>query len=192
MSVNNYFCVTNCAQQGNTTPLTSYADTITWTKGKHTFKGGFDTRFTYTRGFETPTAPIPRATGGAGLNPNTAFANTTSFPGLVSTNQTTANNLLYFHAGSVNDVFQWFFIQSPDHQNQWMGYADKNRKITEPHQNEFSLFFKDDWKMHPSFTLNAGVRYEFYGVPYEGQGLSIRPVGSAGLALFGVSGCFWA
>jgi len=188
MSVNNYFCVTNCAQQGNTTPLTSYADTISWTKGKHTFKGGFDTRFTYTRGSETPTAPIPRATGGAGLNSNTAFANTTNFPGLVSNNQTTANSLLYFMAGSVNDVFQWYFIQTPEHQNKWLGYADQNRKITEPHQNEFSLFFKDDWKLHPSFTLNAGVRYEFYGVPYEGQGLSIRPVGAGGLALFGVSG----
>jgi hypothetical protein len=189
MSVNNYFCVTNCAQQGNKTPLTSYADTISWTKGKHSFKGGFDTRFTYTRGSETPTAPIPKATGGAGLNANSAFANVTNFPGLVSSNQTTANSLLYFLSGSVNDAFQYYFIQSPDHQNKWLSYVDKNRKITEPHQNEFSLFFKDDWKLHPSFTLNAGLRYEFYGVPYEGQGLSIRPAGGQGaLALFGVSG----
>jgi hypothetical protein len=189
LSANNYFCVTNCAQQGNKTPLTSYADTISWSKGKHGFKGGFDTRFTYTRGSETPTAPIPKATGGAGLNPNAAFANATNFPGLVSTNQTTANNLLYFLAGSVDNAFQYYFIQSPNHNNQWMSYIDKNRKITEPHQNEFSIFFKDDWKLHPSFTLNAGVRYEYYGVPYEGQGLSIRPTGGqGGLALFGVSG----
>src|SRR5919197_1302610 len=85
MSPNNYFCLTTCAQQGNSTPLSSYADTLSWTKGKHAFKGGIETRFTYTRGSDTPTAPIPRATGGAGLNPATAFANTTNFPGLVST-----------------------------------------------------------------------------------------------------------
>ena len=189
MGPNNYFCVTNCAQQGNKTPLTSYADTISWTKGKHAFKGGFDTRFTYTRGSETPTAPIPKATGGAGLNPNAAFANATNFPGMVSSNQATANSLLYFMAGSVASASQYYFIQSPDHNNKWLSYVDKNRKITEPHQNEFSLFFKDDWKLHPSFTLNAGLRYEFYGVPYEGQGLSIRPTGGKGaLALFGVSG----
>ncbi|PYS53967.1 MAG: hypothetical protein DMG13_10200 [Acidobacteria bacterium] len=189
MSANNYFCLTNCAQQGNKTPLTSYADTISWTKGKHAFKGGFDTRFTYTRGSETPTAPIPRATGGAGLNPNAAFSNSANLPGLVSTNQSNANSLLYFLAGSVDNAFQYYFIQSPDHNNQWLSYIDKNRKITEPHQNEFALFFKDDWKLHPSFTLNAGIRYEYYGVPYEGQGLTIRPVGGqGGLALFGVSG----
>jgi hypothetical protein len=92
-------------------------------------------------------------------------------------------------AGSVASASQYYFIQSPDHQNKWMTYNDRNRKINEPHQNEFSLFFKDDWKIHPSFTLNAGVRYEWYGVPYEGQGLSIVPVGGqGGLALFGVSG----
>jgi hypothetical protein len=123
------------------------------------------------------------------LNPIAAFANATNFPGLVSSNQTTANSLLYFLAGSVNVANQYYFIQSPDHQNKWLSYIDKNRKINEPHQNEFSLFFKDDWKLHPSFTLNAGLRYEFYGVPYEGQGLSIRPAGGQGaLALFGVSG----
>src|SRR6058998_1610793 len=107
MSANNYFCLTNCAQQGNKSPLPSYADTISWTKRKHSFKGGFDTRFTYTRGSETPTAPIPKATGGAGLNPNAAFANATNFPGLVSSNQTTANGLLYFLAGSVASAQQY-------------------------------------------------------------------------------------
>ena len=152
------------------------------------FKGGLDVRFTYTRGSETPTAPIPKASGGAGLNPNQAFSNSANFPGLVGTNQTMANSLLYFLAGSVNVANQYYFIQSPDHQNKWLSYLDRNRKINEPHQNEFSVFFKDDWKMHPSFTLDLGLRYEYYGVPYEGQGLTIVPAGGGGLALFGVSG----
>src|SRR5438876_3178178 len=33
MTPNGYFCITTCAQQGNTTPLTSYADTLSWNKG---------------------------------------------------------------------------------------------------------------------------------------------------------------
>ncbi len=189
MSPNNYFCQTNCAQQGNSTPLSSYADTLSWTKGKHAFKGGVETRFTYTRGSDTPTAPIPRAAGGAGLNPANAFANAGNFPGLVSTSQTTANSLLYFLSGSVDNAFQYYFIQSPNDLTKWLSYNDRNRRILEPHQNEFALFFKDNWQIHPLFTLNAGVRYEYYGVPYEGQGLTIRPVGGqGGLALFGVSG----
>ena len=35
MTPNNFICVTNCAQQGNTTPLYQYGDTLSWTKGKH-------------------------------------------------------------------------------------------------------------------------------------------------------------
>jgi len=189
MSTNNFSCLSNCAQQGNNTPLYNYGDTVSWTKGKHAFKGGGDIRFTYTRGSETGTPTIPRALGGAQASlPNQAFANATNFPGLVNNNQTMANSLLYFLSGSVASASQVYFIQSPDHQNKWMSYLDRKRKINEPHQNEFSLFFKDDWKVRPSLTLNLGLRYEFYGIPYEGQGLTTAPSGGAGLAMFGVSG----
>src|SRR5262249_26611255 len=81
MTPNSYSCFTNCAQQGNKTPLYQYADTISWTKGKHAFKGGGEFRYGYSRGSETPTAPTPRATGGAGLNPNQAFSNNPAMPG---------------------------------------------------------------------------------------------------------------
>jgi len=189
MNVNNFSCQTTCAQQGNKTPLYNYADTISWTHGKHAFKGGVDIRFTYTRGSETPTPTIARATGGGQASiPATAFTSAANFPGLVSNNQTTAAGLLYFLSGSVASANQIYFIQSPDHQNKWLSYFDKPRKINEPHQNEFAIFFKDDWKVRPSLTLNLGLRYEYYGVPYEGQGLSIVPKNGGGLALFGVSG----
>ena len=110
MSINNYSCQTNCAQQGNKTPLFDYADTLSWTHGKHAFKGGADVRFTYTRGSETPTPTIARATGGGQASlPATAFASTTNFTGLVSNNQTTAQSLLYFLSGSMASATQDLF-----------------------------------------------------------------------------------
>ena len=48
MSVNNYSCLTLCAIQSNTTPLTSFADSVSWSKGKHAFKGGVELLFTHT------------------------------------------------------------------------------------------------------------------------------------------------
>ena len=49
-------------------------------------------------------------------------------PGLVTTNQTAANSLLYFLSGSVDSAQQYYFIQSSDHQGQWMDYNDREQK----------------------------------------------------------------
>ena len=55
------------------------------------------------------------------------------------------------------------------------------------HQNEWGVFFKDDWKFRSDLTINIGLCYDYYGVPYEQNGLNAVPVGgSAGL--FGISG----
>src|SRR5882762_1810120 len=54
-------------------------------------------------------------------------------------------------------------------------------------QNDFSFFFKDDWKIRPSVTINAGVRYDWYGVAYDNFGLTAAPIGGSS-ALFGISG----
>src|SRR5207248_9116619 len=43
---------------------------------------------------------------------------------------------------------------------------DTHGKIRENHQNEFNFFFKDDWKVGSSLTLNLGVRWDLFRVPY--------------------------
>jgi hypothetical protein len=191
MNPANYICMSpafnGCAEQGNTSPLKDFADTISWTKGKHAFKGGVDVRMGHSNGWASPTAPIPQAQGGAGLNPVQAFQNTTNFPGLVSTNQTLANQLLYFLAGSVNNAQQVYFLQSSKDLTKWENYKTVDHKYIDVIQNEFDVFLKDDWKVRPSLTLNLGLRYEYYGVPFEAHGLATAPVGG-GIALFGVSG----
>ena len=41
------------------------------------------------------------------------------------------------------------------------------------YQNEISAYFKDDWKFRPDLTLNVGVHWEYYGMPYEHDGLRL-------------------
>jgi len=193
MTPSSYICQapsiagTGCAQQGNTSPLYTYGDTLSWVKGKHSFKGGGEVRFGNSKGWASPTAPIPQGQGGAGLNPTAAFQNTTNFVNFASTNQTLASQLLYFLSGSANVVQQVYFLQNSKDLTKWEDFLSVPRKIIDTRENEFAVFFKDDWKVRPSFTLNLGMRYEFYGAPFEGNGLATAPVGG-GLAMFGVSG----
>jgi len=189
MDVNNFMCFTNCAQQGNVSPLYQIGDTLSWSKSKHAFKFGGEVRIGQSKGSETPSAPIPKATGGPGQNPNTGFQNQAGLPGFVNNNNTLANSLLYFMSGSMSTAQQYYYIQTANHNNTWLHYnsSEDHRKITWSRQNELAFFFKDDWKVTPSFTANLGVRYDYYGVPWEGSGLTAIPVGG-GDALFGVSG----
>ncbi|HEY2382302.1 MAG TPA: carboxypeptidase regulatory-like domain-containing protein [Terriglobia bacterium] len=181
-----FTCSTGCAQQGNYTPLFQWADTLSWTKGKHAFKVGVDLRYTYTYGYETPAAPIPKALGGAGNNPNTKFTANAAIPNFAANNATNANSLLYFLSGSLNSAQMYYYVSSPTNP-QWQDFSVHARKLSYVNQNDWATFVKDDWKVRPDFTLNIGLRYEHYGTPYSHNGLTPQPVGG-GLALLGVTG----
>jgi hypothetical protein len=101
--------VTNPGQyNGNRSPLLNFADTFSWTTGKHAFKFGFETNLTQTKGYSNITAGggiglmYPIINGGAGNFPSTILSLNTATPlsseRCSARNRTTASNLNLFLA----------------------------------------------------------------------------------------------
>ena len=181
-------------------PRWSFGDTITWAKGVHSFKMGGEVRLNrskgsmYGAGIFGPTIPVVSGTTAAG---STGIAvtgiNSTNMPGLNgnnSGNQLRMQNLLHFMSGSVVSVTQNYFINSPDNLDAWPDPAVEGIKVRDFQQKEFAFFLKDDWKVSQILTLNLGLRWEYYGVPYYKSGMTIGLDGGPDAA-WGISGRSW-
>jgi hypothetical protein len=168
--------------QGRISPLYQFSDTLTWLKGRHSFKGGVELRFGSTNGFNSFNV-LPRVNIGAG---GAAVTGINTIPG-IGANQAGAQNLLLDLAGSVSTVVQAF--NSPGGVNPVFLAGEGKQRTWQ--QREFSVFFKDDFRVSPNLTLNLGVRYEWYGVPFEANGKTAGLIGGSP-AIFGLSGTSFA
>jgi hypothetical protein len=184
----NHLLQGTCNSVGTHSPMWTYADSLSWTKSRHTFKGGAELRMASTDGYSSVNFR-PVAAGGAGNFPVTNIE-TALIPGLIGNNLTRARNLLLTLSGSLSSVSQSFRANSPTATE----FLDMKQLNAPPSRltttNEWSAFFKDDWKIRPSLTLNLGLRYEWYGVPWEGTGMTASVAGG-GFAAFGWSGRSW-
>jgi hypothetical protein len=194
----------------NTTPLWDYADTLRWSRGKHSFSVGVNYRRPTTTGYTNSAyANSGIGAGPAATSPLIA-ANTTNFsselPGFLQTARNNTASLLYFMNGSVVAGTCPAFFTIATCTSYWIdGYDDVNggkwQDVTTATdtvstadlyghqnrtqiQNEWSFFAKDDFKILPRLTLNLGVRWDFTGSPYLTNGLTNTLAGD-GEALFG-------
>lgn len=182
----------------NTNHLWSFADTLSFTKGKHAYKGGVEIRSLSAAGYNSANG-IPHATAGAGTVAVQGFTSAL-IPGLIGSATTGtiagAQNLLLALNGSIASISQAYILTDAQHTANYVGYAPNDStnefKYREYDHNEVSLFFKDDWKIRPSLTLNLGMRWEYYGVPWEANGLLASVVGGGLAGGFGYTGTGWS
>jgi hypothetical protein len=164
--------------QGRISPSYQFFDSLTWQTGRHTFKGGAEMRFVSTNGFNSFDV-MPRAVIGPG---GAAVQNVTTIAG-IGQNVTAAVNILNDLSGSLASLRQAF--NSPGGQNPVFLAGEGKQRTWQ--QREFSFFFKDDFKLRPNLTLNLGMRYEFFGVPYDANGKTVGLVNGSS-SVFGLSG----
>ena len=212
---------------GGHDPRWTFADTVTWMKGAHSFKGGAEYR--WQQSYQQQDGPpslgtgvlaYPQILGGVinlspqrnlGLtNPNDGSWAYDYFPdmpkssmdnrragenpGTLYNNAQAANgpyagiyNLLTYMSGSVSSVSQYFF--AVDAKNpRWNNPAtDGTTKYADLRNRELAFFFKDDWKITRDVTLNLGIRYEYYGIPFDANGTATN-VANGITGAFGISG----
>jgi hypothetical protein len=188
----------------------TYSDTLTWTKGSHSFKFGADYRMTKAQsvmngvgGFGDDPIWAPYGFGGSatyatpsGMSSPAARAD---FPGLVGAdygtyltgNYSQIYGLMDYMAGSLRDVRQYYFVNDSS-ADSWSNPAtlEGQARHLKMKQREFAFFVKDDWKVTSDLTLNLGLRYEYYGVPWMLNGMTVGVVGGAGRIFGGQEGGF--
>ena len=87
--------------------------------------------------------------------------------------------LMTYFSGSLRNTSQYFYAV-PDPGSPYLtgsrwndpAIGENVYSYTVANQ-EFSAFFKDDWKVTNDLTLNLGVRFEYYGVPHASDGRTI-------------------
>jgi hypothetical protein len=201
---------------GSIDPRWSYADTITLTVGRHSFRIGGEMQRTKSDqkldgevSFGAAAMVFPQANGGYNGPANITFYNAniavgtadngsaryaSALNGMVGaaagTTITNMTNLLNTMSGSLGGVRQFYFINHPDATSYNDVRSGDIWQYTYFRENQMNFFVQDNWRVTDDLTLNLGMRYEWYGVPYLGNGMTAGIKGNA-LNAFGLSGRSW-
>ncbi|HEY2431582.1 MAG TPA: TonB-dependent receptor [Vicinamibacterales bacterium] len=147
------FNVTGAAQNRNGSNY-NFHDTVNWLKGRHSLS--FGGVYTNVSDLEQSHSIVQALTLGYDTtnDPTAGLFNTTTFPGATATDLTNARNLYALLTGRVSQVTGNAVLQ-PD--GSYVYRADPTELI---HQPEVGLFLQDQWRLKPTVTVNAGLRYE--------------------------------
>jgi hypothetical protein len=169
-------------------PFQQWSDTISFTRGAHAFQAGGEIDFAsshqFNHGGQQTTRPF--VTLGIGAIPVPISTASPFAKGINASDVTTSQNLLANLSGTVASIQEQYFVNSPT-ATDWTNYQTNFIFQRDLHENDWDFFFKDTWKASQNLTLNLGVRYDKYGVPYDTTGLGGRFTGGQS-ALFGCSG----
>jgi Carboxypeptidase regulatory-like domain/TonB-dependent Receptor Plug Domain len=139
---------------GQDRPFGTYniGDNMTWTKGRHTLKFGYEFGDNYSNDFD-----------------NFSTRSTPNFAIFGNTGTSALQNTVPFSNGTVEDAV-WGLLGGVFNESQTQLYSTAG--VRQPsdergfRERDMSGFVQDQFKLKSNFTLNYGLRYEWDGVPW--------------------------
>lgn len=133
-----------------------FEDNISWVKGAHLLSMGVS----YTKAevwlYNRTKAPVLTLGFTSSGDPADAmFTNTANFPGASSTDITNARNLYAVLTGRVNAITRNARIQPDGSTYKILGASDQYGTLS-----QWGSFINDSWRVKPTVTINAGLRYD--------------------------------
>lgn len=174
------YCDSSHTARAVTTP--QFIDNISWTHGAHTFHAGINFRMYYhndSRGFfgSTITLPIDFFTQ------STRLGNFANLPTAInSTDLNNLNQAIVEMAGIPAGVRKSFVADFNANT-----YAPTLYATVYTRAHQYDSYIQDEWKVTPSLTVNAGLRWEYNPAPYDAKQTLVpdRPIdGSQGAVTF--------
>jgi hypothetical protein len=158
--------------QGRTVPVPTIRDDYTYIRGKHTFTFGTDLRPIRQQSYLTNDFNfIGIGIGGnlSSLGPNGSSLRPSDFVNS-QTERNEWDSTFTFLLGRFASQ-QTNFNYNVSLQPQPPG-TGKHRDF---HYNEYEFYGQDSWKMRNDLTLTYGLRWSYYGVPFEANGFETVP-----------------
>ena len=148
--------------QGRTVPVWDITDNLTKVKGAHTIKGGFTIRLVQQDGWREDYAwPF---VGTYIQNGNTVPAGIGPSGNISSSDRSTFEEAYNDLLGRMAYVRVQYYSDLAKFQ------PAGTSRFRSTINREYGFFIQDDWKLHPRFTLNYGLRYELNGVAFDKNG----------------------
>ncbi|HVU46921.1 MAG TPA: TonB-dependent receptor [Terracidiphilus sp.] len=163
-------------------PVHDFVDDFTLVKGRHTIQFGINDRLLlnnrYTNASLFPTGSITVSlltnAGVAGESGESFDPVTFGYPAVASSFRTSYNNAILADAGAITSSTQYlnYTLKSGT-----MTPIPSGQTLPTRHFRNFEqeYYVQDQWKVTPSMTLTAGVRYVYLQTPYETSGQQIAP-----------------
>ncbi|HEY3441390.1 MAG TPA: carboxypeptidase-like regulatory domain-containing protein [Paludibaculum sp.] len=163
-----------------TTPVHNFVDDLSWNKGKHTIQAGVNirlisnTRNSFSSSYDSLTTnPSYYENSGDVLILDAAGKNI--FPNLASNSSVNTRDAVAAMIGRLSQ-YNANLVYDRSGKVQPAGTGVLRNFKTE----EYEGYIQDSWRVRPSLTVNAGVRWSTGTPVYEGNGYQVAPTMSLG------------